>query len=351
MTAGKRGEVVRKAVRISAVVLVAMAAGNLLPAEPAPAQVFTETPAPRAAPKPAPKPKPKPRSSSTSQRKASVTQPPAPPVVRSYNDPALYCQANPTVDIPAAPYAGPAVPDWVAGAVVPAGKARNSGAIAWRCLSGRVFACFDGTGLGTCTKPDQSVVATEELTRFCEGKRNAKVPDTVVPHAVPVWACRKGKPEVTGYRGGLDSQGYFADNWRDVTGYAPGNMLGAVPRVFVGDWVGKLNAKGFIFKRDYAVAYQIKGGAVGAQVGEIGYYSYDLQGQLQLMCGAILSLRSANADALVLDEMLATEVREGACPVQGHVTMRMVNNRLSVEWRKKADDKVRQSGEADRVKK
>lgn len=331
-------------------VLVAVAAAGAFLAAPLSAQVFTQTPAPSAKPAPKPKPKPKPRSTqSTTQRKAATVA--TPPVPRSFSDPAAYCQANPTVDQPTSPYAGPAVPDWVAGAVVPAGKSKSMGATAWRCMGGRVLACHDATGQGLCTKPDQSTVATEELTRFCEGKRNAKVPDTVVPHSVPVWACRKGKPEITGYRAGIDAQGYFGESWRDVTGFAPANMLGAVPRGYVGQWISPVKGKGFIFTITYTVLIEMRGGALGANAATVSFYAPDMQGQPKLTCQTALTLRAATTGGLVFDERLQANPSGLVCPQQGHVTMRMEGDRLIAEWRKKADDKVRMVADAERVRK
>lgn len=325
-----------------------------LGAGPGVAQVFTESPPPAAKPKPkpkvAPQPKPKAKAPVANSRQRMPATAVVPPPPRTFSDPAAYCAANPMIDQPANPYTGQPVPAWVASAAAPAGRAAAGSAVAWRCVSGRVLACYDAVGRGDCTQLDPATIPAEELVQYCSGKRNAKVSESVIRHTVPVWGCRKGKPEITGYRPGVDARGYAGEFWRDVTDLAPGNMLGSVPRSFIGNWSGPLRGKGFVFTINYTVGYQIKGGPVGSEVGFIGYYAADLQGKLQLQCGSTLILRSASAAGLVLEERLATAILQGACPVQGHVTMRIDSDRLAVEWRKKADDKLRMSTVANRLR-
>lgn len=304
------------------------------------AQVFTEpTARPKASP-PAPRPRPRATASAPARSQPSSA---AQARQTRLNDPVPYCAANPDTAEIGPDYTGQPVPDWVARAARTTGQ---SGSLAynWRCVGGRVLACASKPDEQACTKPVQDTEPTPELLAFCTGKRRAVVPDDVVGNSVAIWACRQGQPAITGYRAGLDPQGYFSSQWQDVTDYSPRNMVGAIPRSLVGSWEVLTRGSGLL-SFQYRIFVVFYGGQPASAIGQADYYQLNTSdGQPVRLCSTALHLRGNNPRVLDLEERYSFRTPNIACPVQGQLSAQLRDGRLLAEWRRPRDGKVTLSG-------
>lgn len=312
------------------------------------AQVFTEpTPAPRPKPQARPRPAPQPAVRPTRPRQATP-QPVARP--SSFSDPVAYCMANPDIDAPGATYRGPPVPDWIATALPMAGRqpTANAGSVSynWRCMNRRVLACASSTGRNLCAIPSQEREPTQEMLQYCTGKRRGEIPGEVAGNTVPIWVCTNGKPNISGYRAGLDPRGFLSEHWPDVTDLSPANMVGSISRAYVGRWIGQIEAKGFIFKLPFVMVVNIQGGRPNERVGTVEYHGADIRGQTRLFCTSNLFLRQNSAGGLEMWERFDRigEGADGRCPSQERLTLQLREGQAWAEWRKARDEKVRISG-------
>lgn len=319
--------------------------GEPVPLVPAAiAQVFTDpAPKPRAT-QPATRPRPRP-TASTPARTAPTTAPQ--PRRQPLNDPVPYCAAHPDSELIGADYTGQPLPDWVARAATPqGGPGGQSLAFNWRCMNGRVLACGGKSEDEACAKPTTSTEPTAELQQFCKnaGKRNVTVPASIVGNTVPIWMCRRGQPVVTGYRSGIDAHGYFSDQWHDVTDYSPRNMVGAIPRSFVGSWEVGARSSGLLGFQ-YRIFVAFTGGPASNAIGQADYYQLNTSDQQMLrLCSTTLHLRGNNPRVLELEERYSFRSPNIACPVQGQMTAQHRDGRLLVEWRRAKDGKITLSG-------
>ena len=315
------------------------------------AQVFTEPTKPTVKPSPKPRTKPRPTTPPRTEReRANPTREARPPAFR---DPVGYCSAHPDFDMPGAPYSGPPVPDWIAGAMATSGLQQSASSantsFNWRCMNRRVMACFSPVGKSLCEKPSQDREPTAEMQQYCTGKRKGEVPSEIAGNTVPVWTCKNGKPEIAGYRSGLDPRGYLSGQWSDVTDLSPANMVGSVARVYVGQWNGTISGKGFLFKIPYAVIVNVSGGRLNEKIGSVDYYARDLHGQVSLFCASDLYLSSNTQGRLDLREQFRQGGADGRCPAQERITMQPRDGQVLVEWRKNGDEKIKMSGWVQRI--
>lgn len=310
------------------------------------AQVFTE---PRATPTP-------------QTRSRSRSRPTPAPVVRerapvqevqpqiTFDDPALFCAANPNIEGTNASYVGMALPSWIAGAVVGMTGAVGTtqrDAYNWRCMDGRVLACSSSADGAACTRPSQALEPTAAILNHCRDNRNGTVPPAVAGNTVPIWTCRSGEPIISGYRSGVDPSGYFAENWVDVTAYAPSNMVGDVSGRFVGTWHTTFSHRPFLTRTTYDVYIEIRGGAINQKIATISYYS---SGQSrQFFCSTDLFMVNGDPNILQTRERRAQLGADGRCPVQTRVTIQARGGQLFVEWRDDESDRVRLEGWAQRT--
>lgn len=299
------------------------------------AQVFTEPARPAAQPSPKPRTRNRPTPTVRPERIPS----PRPSDVRaiSYSDPVSYCAAYPETDQPTSPYSGPPVPNWVASALA-GGRSGSVGnnSYNWRCMGRRVMACASPTGQNQCEKPSQDREPTVELQQYCTGKRRGEVPNDIAGNTVPRWACNNGKPTITGYRAGLDPRGYLSEHWSDVTDLSPANMVGQVPRAYVGAWhVASRKGTGFLSVMLPALI-EMRGGR--NVVGSVRYGS-TIDGNTGPGCAVDVTIGAMNATSLQLNE-----ASNSPCGVLESMTMQPRDGKMWIEWRKQGATKVRSSG-------
>ncbi len=138
-----------------------------------------------------------------------------------FADAGKYCRAVGNVDRPDARYAGPKVPRWMMGAL--GAGASQAAQVDWRCMGGRVFACFDGGASQHCSKADTSRVPTPAMYEECRANPGAPmIPMAVTGSAtIYVWACRGRAPIILRQFQRVDVRGYPEGLYADVTGLGP----------------------------------------------------------------------------------------------------------------------------------
>jgi hypothetical protein len=218
----------------------------------------------------------------------------------------------------------------------------------WRCSKARVLVCQDQSGKGDCTRPSQDREPTAEMRSYCSANSNAAIPYSVRGNTAPVWVCRKGVPSISGEQPGIDADGYVAGYWRDVTEFAPGNMVGAVPKSMVGTWTTTVKVPLLFIQTPFDASVNIVGGRMNDVVARVEYFTTAANGVYTKVCTSNLVLRSTAAGALVADERLTAILPSAPCPNLGTITMTPRNGQIFMEWRKTDKNKVQRSGWAAR---
>ncbi|MGC1377818.1 MAG: hypothetical protein WA821_16415 [Anaerolineales bacterium] len=147
------------------------------------------------------------------------------PAVSTYSDPFAYCAAVGTVDSPDARYNGPQMPDAIVQGLIRQGVVSADAppefqkSAVWRCINSRVWACHFGANLPCLEKADTSQAPTSGMEDFCKSNPTAdSIPAAVTGRAtVYEWKCNAGKPEVGQQVFRVDSRGYLADFWYELT--------------------------------------------------------------------------------------------------------------------------------------
>lgn len=136
-------------------------------------------------------------------------------------DAAGYCRAVGNIDQPGSPYTGPKLPRWMPHAL--SAEQAAPGQIDWRCMGGRVYACFDAGGSAHCGKADISRTPTPAMYQACRANPNAsELPGAVVGSlTVFNWACRGRNPIIVQQHTRVDPRGYPVGLYDDVTMFAP----------------------------------------------------------------------------------------------------------------------------------
>ena len=147
----------------------------------------------------------------------------------TYTDPFAYCTAVGTIDAPDARYTGPQVPDAVVQGLeaalqrpadtAPGGLRTGS---SWRCMDGKVYACWVGANLPCQEKANTSQTPTADMTTYCQTNTNAPlIPAFVTGRAtVYEWSCVNGvaTPGRQGWQ--VDARGFIDNIWYAIS--APG---------------------------------------------------------------------------------------------------------------------------------
>ncbi|MDH7490474.1 MAG: hypothetical protein QHH80_13340 [Anaerolineae bacterium] len=150
---------------------------------------------------------------------------PAPtPTPANFTDPFAYCAAVGTIDQPDARYTGPKVPESVAKGLqiamnvpdTPLGVLQNGSL--WRCMDGKVYACFVGANLPCEEKADTSRTPAQEMKDFCAQNQNADVIPAAVTGRATVyeWRCTNGEPAIVKQVFEADARGFLANFWYTV---------------------------------------------------------------------------------------------------------------------------------------
>jgi hypothetical protein len=140
----------------------------------------------------------------------------------SYADPFSYCSAVGTIDVPDSRYTGPAIPDAIAQGLKTASGAAADAPIDifkqgsyWRCMGGKVYACFVGANLPCDSKADTDKTPTSAETDYCTSNPNSDfIPAAVTGHnTIYSWRCNQNTPAIDKQVFNVDSQGYIQEIW------------------------------------------------------------------------------------------------------------------------------------------
>lgn len=142
-----------------------------------------------------------------------------------FDDPFAYCAAVGTIDAPDARYAGPAMPDSIAGGLKAALGGSEDAPPAWfregstwRCMGGKVYACTIGANLPCSEKADTSRSPTAAMTAFCRDDPGADgIPMVATGRAtVYAWRCAGDAPVIERRLTEPDASGYLANVWYEI---------------------------------------------------------------------------------------------------------------------------------------
>jgi hypothetical protein len=156
----------------------------------------------------------------------------------TYTDPFAYCAAVGTIDAPDARYAGPAVPDAIAhglqtatGAAADVPLDRLANASFWRCMDGKVYACFVGANLPCQEQANTSQAPTANMTNYCRANADAAaIPAFVTGRAtVYEWRCENGVATPGRQVLEVDTRGFIANIWHAITAEGAAGVQ-AMPR-------------------------------------------------------------------------------------------------------------------------
>jgi hypothetical protein len=142
-----------------------------------------------------------------------------------FTDPFAYCASVGTVDAPDQRYSGPKMPESVA-----KGLQKASGASAdapldlfisnsyWRCLDGKVYACFVGANLPCSEKANIDKTPTGAEADFCKANQNSDfIPAVVTGHdTIYAWGCKNGIPLILKQEFQVDSRGFISNFWYSI---------------------------------------------------------------------------------------------------------------------------------------
>jgi len=143
---------------------------------------------------------------------------------RTMNDPFAYCAATRNIDIPSAPYSGPAMPPAIVEGLRTALKAGAvpepvlaSGSF-WRCMEGKVYACFTGANIPCMAKADTSKTPDVAMLRFCTDNPESEIIPASVTGRFTVyqWRCRKGLPEAVKQVLTPDVNSFISEYWYEI---------------------------------------------------------------------------------------------------------------------------------------
>jgi len=140
----------------------------------------------------------------------------------SYSDAFEYCASVGTVDQPEAPYSGTEMPEAVAVKLRLASGAASDAPLDpfihnafWRCMDGKVYACFVGANLPCMEKADLDPTPSTAEIEYCkENPASEFIPAVVTGReTVLSWSCVDGVPQAGEQLFQVDSQGFIADFW------------------------------------------------------------------------------------------------------------------------------------------
>jgi hypothetical protein len=162
-----------------------------------------------------------------------ITAPTSAPIIASptaqastFADQFAYCAAVGTTDTLGPDYTGPKMPQTIAEALKKASGASPDAPLDiflkgsfWRCMNGKVYACFVGANLPCDSKANTDKTPTTAETDFCKANPNSDfIPAAVTGHdTIYEWRCNQVAPEIVKQVFQVDERGYISDIWYPLT--------------------------------------------------------------------------------------------------------------------------------------
>jgi hypothetical protein len=144
----------------------------------------------------------------------------------TFTDPFAYCAAVGNADTPGAEYTGPKLPDPVLnGLKKAAGMATDvpnevmqNGSF-WRCMGGKVYACFVGANLPCDSKANTDQAPSTAEVDFCKANPAAdNIPAATTGHdTIYAWRCSQGKPQIAKQVFQVDPRDFIAEIWYAIS--------------------------------------------------------------------------------------------------------------------------------------
>jgi hypothetical protein len=155
---------------------------------------------------------------------SSTPQPIATVSPQTFKDPFEYCSAVGNTDRPDAGYTGDKIPIVI---VQSLRKALNAPVDApneiflratfWRCMNGKVYACFVGANLPCGSKANTDKTPTQAEKDYCDQNSRADIPAAVTGHeTIYAWRCSSGLPEIIRQVFQTDARGFIAEIWYEL---------------------------------------------------------------------------------------------------------------------------------------
>lgn len=149
----------------------------------------------------------------------------ASPTPAAYTDPFAYCAAVGTLDAPDARYTGPEVPETIARGLQNALNAPDTpldvlvNGSFWRCMNGKVYACFVGANLPCEAKANTDRTPTQAEKDFCQQNPDSDFIPMVVTgrETVYEWRCNNAAPEIVRQLTEPDARGYLSNIWYEIS--------------------------------------------------------------------------------------------------------------------------------------
>jgi hypothetical protein len=146
----------------------------------------------------------------------------------TFSDPIAYCAAIGTINGPDDRYTGPRIPDSVVTGLrqalnLPLDTADPDFAKRswWRCMDGKVYACYVGENTPCTAKAGISEIqnTSQAVKDYCQANPSADtIPETVQPSDIIYqWGCKDGEPVIVKELVRLDSEGFIADIWHELS--------------------------------------------------------------------------------------------------------------------------------------
>jgi hypothetical protein len=143
----------------------------------------------------------------------------------TFNDPFQYCAAVGTIDSYDSRYTGSKMPESLINGMISKGIVSadappefKNNAI-WRCMDNHVWICIFGANIPCDKKADTSTSPSSEIEDYCKSNPNNDfLPAYIIGRlTVYEWKCTSGNPEIGRQVLQVDSQGFPANYWYQLS--------------------------------------------------------------------------------------------------------------------------------------
>jgi hypothetical protein len=143
-----------------------------------------------------------------------------------FTDPFAYCAALGAVDAPDERYTGPETPEVIVTGLRKVLETPDDAPMEpfvagtfWRCMGGKVWACFVGANLPCTEKADTSRTPTPDMVDFCKANPTSDfIPAYVTGRAtVYEWGCTDGVAEIVQQLVEPDAEGFLSNIWYEIS--------------------------------------------------------------------------------------------------------------------------------------
>jgi len=143
----------------------------------------------------------------------------------SYDNPFEYCKSIGSIDKPGSEYTGPQVPDIIAEELKKDSGAPDTATVedfkrgtTWRCMDGKVSACFVGANIPCDEKADTSNEPNEGMVNYCKSNPDSEFIPAYASGRTTVyeWKCSGGKTIIGKQIVEVDKAGYQKSFWYKI---------------------------------------------------------------------------------------------------------------------------------------